>query len=147
MCLMSTHFSQAFKTAENYYRLILSNISHREGSVSSPGHSMWGLWWPKWQWNRFLSGNTLVFPSVLLHRCTTHSYLIHPPPTLHEICKWQRRSVKHFSPSLSLFLMTRLIWYLLPLSVLCHESKETSYTFSYRWNTLRFGHCCLIFHV
>jgi hypothetical protein len=46
-------------------RAMAQAVSCRTGST--PGQSMWNLWWTKWHWDRFSPPSTSVFP------CQFHS--------------------------------------------------------------------------
>jgi hypothetical protein len=57
--------------------LAQSPTSHRVGSGSRPGQSMWYLWWIKWHWDRFFSDFFLFFPVNIIplwHSTHTHTH-------------------------------------------------------------------------
>jgi len=49
---------------------------HREGPGSSPGQSVWDLWWTKWHWDRFCSEFFGFLLSASFYRGSPYSYAI-----------------------------------------------------------------------
>lgn len=70
-----------------------SPASRRGEPQSTPGHSMWGLWWRNWHCDRFFSEYNGFPPSVLFHQCSIFviNMFLLPEENIGEVWKFSKK--------------------------------------------------------